>query len=94
MMLIRAILIFCVAVAGSFSVCNGDNALEQRVTVEFLSKRSESAFKPGPGKWPVTYVLDSGGSIWLMQRPRYMTDERLGRVLAYSGAERRTEILQ
>jgi hypothetical protein len=92
-MSIKTIAIFCGVAALCLSVDDGKAAPPEHVRVEFLSIRSESAFQPGPGAWPLEYVLHSGGYIWLTRRASFMSDERLGRVLAYSGTERRTQYL-
>jgi hypothetical protein len=92
-MCIKTIAIFCGVAALCLSVDDGKAVPPEHVRVEFLSIRSESAFQPGPGAWPLEYVLQSGGYIWLPRRASFMSDERLGRILQYGGSERRTRYL-
>ena len=61
------------------------------VTIEFIKQRSESRFKAGPGKSLVHYSLMSTGAIW--HRARRMSDESIGRDIAYAGSARRTQYI-
>jgi hypothetical protein len=64
-------------------------AMPVPVTVEFIKQRSESAFKSGTGRSLVHYSLMSTGELW--HRAHKLSDETIGREIAYSGSVQRTQ---
>jgi hypothetical protein len=92
-MCMRTFAFVCAAAVAPIFIPNVRAAFPEHVRVEFLSRQSESAFKQRPTAWPLEYILDSRGDLWLTRRLSYVTDERLGRALKYSGSEHQTRYL-
>ncbi|HEY1600753.1 MAG TPA: hypothetical protein VGG64_14185 [Pirellulales bacterium] len=85
------IAILASTIACSSLVGRGLASMPVPVTVEFIKKRSESAFKSGTGKSLVHYSLISTGEI--RHRAHKLSDETIGRKIAYSGSVQRTQCI-
>jgi hypothetical protein len=72
--------------AATLLVARGVAASPEQVTVEFLSRRSESVFEARKSISSLHYILDTGGDIIVERRFRFMSDASLAQDLAYTGS--------
>ena len=74
------------ALAVTLPAGRGNAAPPERVTVEFLAKRSESTLEARNWMWSRRYSLSTAGDIEAMRRFRILSDAALGRDLAYASS--------